>query len=98
MPLTYPTPLSPFSRPFSLFQVQELLISHVYLDGTDGANVLLSRFSSTSGEKAYVILQMLMAEHQSDPLISQYVGGAMMKVLEKAGLNKQTIAKEASSQ
>jgi hypothetical protein len=79
-------------------RIQELLISQVYLAPDGGAREILSRFDKTNGHNAYVILQSLMAEHQSDPLISQYVGQAMMNVLEKAGLNMQQIQKDATAQ
>jgi len=73
-------------------KIQELLIDNVYL-GSD----ILNQFDE-NGEKAYVTMQSLMAEHQSDPLISQYVGQAMMNVLQRAGMNEQAIKTEAGSQ
>lgn len=36
-----------------------------------------------------------MAEHQGDPLITQYVGAAMVKLLQSAGIDMAALQKQA---
>ena len=36
-------------------------------------------------------MQGSLAEYQSDPLIGQYVGGAMLKLLESAGIEMKNM-------
>jgi hypothetical protein len=64
--------------------VQDVLVNEVYLGGEPS---LVSEFGFGEGEDAYVYLQCAMAEHQSDPLVAQYVGTAMMKIMTAAGLD-----------
>jgi len=64
--------------------MQETLIEHVYLGGEPS---VLEEAGFEKSEIGYVSLQIAMAEHQHDPLIAQYLGGGMMKVMEAAGLN-----------
>jgi len=66
--------------------VQEYLINNVYLGG-DETILDMSNFGNTEG--GYIKLQMAMAQHQNDPLIAQYLGSGMQKVMEAAGLNAQ---------
>jgi hypothetical protein len=44
------------------------------------------------GEKGYAHLQCVMAEYESDPLISQYAQAAMARIWEAAGLDMSSIA------
>lgn len=80
-------------------KMQELLIEMVYFGGmSDKADSLVERFDKEDETRGYIVLQALMALHQSDPLISQYVGGSMMKVFEAGGLSTEDIKNEASKQ
>ena len=65
--------------------IQQVMVDDVYLAG--GSNSLVSEFGFGEGEEGYVKLQFQLAEHQGDPLISQYVGAAMMKLMEAAGID-----------
>lgn len=64
--------------------VQETLVHGVYLEGTPS---LVEECGFEEGERGYVFMQCVMAEHQNDPLIGQYIGTAMMKVLQSAGVD-----------
>lgn len=64
--------------------VQDVLVNHVYLGGEPS---IVSEFGFGEGEQGYVYLQCAMADHQSDPLVAQYVGSAMMKIMSAAGLD-----------
>lgn len=64
--------------------VQDVLVNEVYLGGEPS---LVSEFGFGEGEQGYVFMQCAMAEHQSDPLVAQYVGSAMMKIMTAAGLD-----------
>lgn len=64
--------------------VQDVLVNHVYLGGEPS---IVSEFGFGEGEQGYVFLQCAMADHQSDPLVAQYVGSAMMKIMTAAGLD-----------
>jgi hypothetical protein len=74
--------------------VQQVLIKDVYCGdgGVDGSNSksLVEETGFGSGERGYVKLQSAMAEYQSDPLVAQYMGGAMMQILRVAGLEEAT--------
>lgn len=67
--------------------LQQVLVNEVYL-GDNGK--LLEECGFPSGEEGYVALQCAIAEHQTDPLVAQYMGGAMMRVLQAAGLDGAT--------
>ena len=67
--------------------LQQVLVNEVYL-GDNGK--LLQECGFPSGEEGYVALQCAIAEHQTDPLVAQYMGGAMMRVLQAAGLDAAT--------
>ena len=81
-------------------KIQELLIEKVYFgDMAEEADCIVSRFSNGKNRTmGYVVLQSLMAKHQSDPLISQYVGQAMMKVFEASGIDEKDVRAQATSQ
>lgn len=64
--------------------VQEALVHDVYLSGNPS---LVEECGFGTGEKAYVFMQCVMAEHQTDPLVAQYVGTGMMRVLQSAGID-----------
>ena len=64
--------------------VQETLVHQVYLGGDPP---LVTECGFDNDEKGYVGLQCVMAEHQSDPLIAQYVGAGMMQILKSAGID-----------
>jgi len=67
--------------------VQQVLVNEVYLGGSPS---LVEECGFGSGEEGYVALQCAIAEHQSDPLLAQYMGGAMMRILQAAGLDGVT--------
>lgn len=73
--------------------VQETMVYDVYLGGDPN---LVSQNGFGDDEKAYVRMQMVMAEHTQDPLVSQYVGTAMMEILQAAGLDAQSLQAAAS--
>jgi len=72
--------------------VQDILVNMVYLGGDPS---LVEECGFESGEKGYVFMQCIMAEHQNDPLIAQYIGNAMMQVLTSAGLDMTALNKPA---
>jgi len=72
--------------------VQDTLVHNVYLGGEPS---LVEECGFESGEKGYVFMQIALAEHQNDPLVSQYVGSAMMLLLKTAGIDMAAI--EAAS-
>eukprot|EP00559_Dactyliosolen_fragilissimus_P005290 CAMPEP_0184862324 /NCGR_PEP_ID=MMETSP0580-20130426/6797_1 /TAXON_ID=1118495 /ORGANISM="Dactyliosolen fragilissimus" /LENGTH=246 /DNA_ID=CAMNT_0027360133 /DNA_START=157 /DNA_END=897 /DNA_ORIENTATION=+ len=74
--------------------VQDILVKEVYLGGEPS---LVKECGFGSGEKGYILMQCVMAEHQSDPLVAQYVGSSMMQVLKSAGLDMETLQKAAAA-
>jgi len=64
--------------------VQEVLVKDVYLYGSP---TLVSTLGFGEGEEGYVRLQCSLAEHQNDPLIQQYMGTAMSRLLYAAGVD-----------
>lgn len=71
--------------------VQDVLVNEVYLGGEPS---LVEEFGFGDGEEGYVNLQCAMAEHQSDPLVAQYVGSAMMKIMNAADLDISGMAQK----
>lgn len=74
--------------------VQETMVHDVYLGGEPS---LVSENGFGDDEEAYVRMQMVMSEHTQDPLVSQYVGTAMMEILKVAGLDQQALQAAATS-
>lgn len=68
--------------------VQDVLVNDVYLGGSP---TFAEECGFGTGERGYVFMQCVMAEHQSDPLVAQYVSAGMMKVLGAAGLDPATL-------
>ena len=68
--------------------VQEVLVNEVYLGGKPS---LVSDCGFGNGERGYILMQCVMAEHQTDPLVQQYIGAAMMEVMKAAGLGPETL-------
>lgn len=68
--------------------VQEVLVHDVYLGGDPS---FLSDCGFPDGELGYVLMQCTLADHQQDPLISQYLTGSMMKILQVAGIDMQML-------
>jgi hypothetical protein len=73
--------------------IQQVMVDDVYLAGGDMS--LVSECGFGTGEDGYVRMQFAMAEHQGDPLITQYVGAAMMKLLESAGIDVSALQQQA---
>ena len=73
--------------------IQQVMVDDVYLAGGD--NSLVNECGFGNGEDGYVRMQFAMAEHQGDPLITQYVGAAMMKLLESAGIDVSALQQQA---
>lgn len=72
--------------------VQEVMVKDVYLSEEEGSGVsLVQECGFGEGEDGYVRMQCALAEHQGDPLINQYVGAAMMKLLQSAGIDMQAL-------
>mmetsp|Transcript_9260 Transcript_9260/g.11690 ORF Transcript_9260/g.11690 Transcript_9260/m.11690 type:complete len:295 (+) Transcript_9260:153-1037(+) len=74
--------------------VQDTLVSDVYLGGNPS---LVEDCGFHQGEKGYVFMQCIMAEHQNDPLISQYIGTAMMQILKSAGIDLSAVQAAAGT-
>ncbi|KAL3826916.1 hypothetical protein ACHAXA_005996 [Cyclostephanos tholiformis] len=80
--------------------VQEIMVADVYLspsssDGSGSTTTLVEEFGFGSGESGYVRMQCALAEHQGDPLITQYVGAAIVRLLECAGIDMEAMQKQA---
>lgn len=75
--------------------VQETLVHDVYLG--ESPSCLVQELGFENGEKGYVLMQCIMAEHQNDPLVAQYVGAGMMKVLVSAGIDMAEIEAAAKA-
>jgi len=68
--------------------VQQVLVEDVYLGREHtSSSSLVEECGFGPGEVGYVRMQCAMAEHQNDPLVAQYVGSAMQKVLQAAGID-----------
>lgn len=63
--------------------VQETLVNDVYLHGNPS---LTEELGFGAGEKGYVLFQYAISEHQSDPLVAQYIGSAMTNLVKSAGI------------
>jgi hypothetical protein len=75
--------------------VQEVMVSDVYLSKRDGAPSLVEECGFGKGEAGYVRMQCALAEHQNDPLITQYVGSAIVRLLQSAGIDMEALQKQA---
>jgi hypothetical protein len=53
--------------------VQQVLVNEVYLGGEPS---LVEECGFGTGEKGYAQMQMVMAEHQNDPMVGQYIGNS----------------------
>lgn len=74
--------------------VQEVMVKDVYMaKTTEGGVSLVEECGFGHGEDGYVRMQSAMAEHQSDPLINQYVGASMVKLLQSAGIDMEALQK-----
>merc|ERR1719296_398321 len=80
--------------------VQEVLVHHVYLNNNEDDNnnggkpSLVSECGFGEGEKGYVFMQCVMAEHQNDALVAQYIGSAMMRLLQAAGIDMAALQQQ----
>lgn len=76
--------------------VQQIMVTDVYLkvDEISGKS-LVEECGFREGEEGYIRMQSVLAEHQGDPLINQYVGAAMMKLLQCAGIDMGELQKQA---
>ena len=79
--------------------VQRIMVTDVYLkqDGADGVS-LVQECGFGEGEEGYIRMQSVLAEHQGDPLINQYVGSAMVKLLQSAGIDMGELKEAAQGQ
>jgi len=73
------------------------MVSDVYLSKDNNGVTLVQECGFGDGEEGYVRMQSAMAEHQGDPLITQYVGSAIMKLLQSAGIDMEALQKQAMS-
>jgi len=73
--------------------IQNVLVNHVYL----GESSLVESCGFGEGEKGYILLQSVMAEHQQDPLISQYLGSGMFRLFQAAGIDMGNIKQSAKT-
>lgn len=74
--------------------VQDVLVHDVYLGGKP---TLVEECGFDNGEIGYVMMQGIMSEHQNDTLVSQYVGTAMMQILQSAGIDMSQIEAAAKA-
>lgn len=72
-------------------QIQQIMVYDVYLSGSPS---LVEECGFGKGEEGYVRMQGALADHQTDPLIAQYVGGAMLKLLEAAGIDVRKLQQQ----
>ena len=83
--------------------VQEVMVTDVYLSSSSSDSSSSSKPSLVeecgfgTGEAGYVRLQYALAEHQGDPLITQYVGTAIMQLLQAAGIDMEAMQKQAKA-
>lgn len=75
--------------------IQDVLVNQVYLGDNPS---LVSQCGFGDGEEGYVLMQCVMAEYQQDPLVTQYIGLAMTKIMQSAGLDLTALQNAASSQ
>ena len=61
----------------------------------EGGTSIVQECGFGEGEEGYVRMQSAMAEHQGDPLITQYVGVGMVKLLHSAGIDMEALQKQA---
>mmetsp|Transcript_36008 Transcript_36008/g.77628 ORF Transcript_36008/g.77628 Transcript_36008/m.77628 type:complete len:347 (+) Transcript_36008:58-1098(+) len=73
--------------------VQNVMVEDVYLTDKEGSVSLVQELGFGEGEEGYIRMQSALAEHQGDPLITQYVGAAMMKLLTSAGIDMEALQK-----
>lgn len=79
--------------------VQEVLVHDVYLGKLPSSdNTLVQDCGFDNGVKGYVQMQCLMAEHQTDPLVMQYMGGAMIKLMQAAGIDLAALQQQQQQQ
>lgn len=64
--------------------IQSVLVNDVYLGGNPS---LVEECGYEKGEQGYVKMQCVLAEHQNDPMVGQYIGTAMRQILLSAGID-----------
>lgn len=75
--------------------VQQIMVGDVYLgSNNNNGTSLVEECGFGKGEKGYVRMQSALAEHQSDPLITQYVGSAMIQLLKSAGIDVEAMQRQ----
>ena len=72
--------------------IQCIIIDMVYLGGDPS---IVSEAGFGDGETGYAKLMCAMTDHEGDPLIAEYGGRAMMKMLETAGIDPKTIQQQS---
>jgi hypothetical protein len=78
--------------------IQSVLVHQVYLGiSPRNGKSLVVESGFEDGEKGYVMMQFVMAEHLNDPLVGQYMGSAMMQILQAANLDLAAIQKAAET-
>jgi hypothetical protein len=85
--------------------VQEVMVSDVYLSSSSGGGddggaptSLVEECGFGGGEAGYVRMQCALAEHQNDPLITQYVGSAILRLLQSAGIDMEALQRQVQQQ
>ena len=92
-------PIGPSSTALRHTLLQELLIYDVYMNPTEAnGQTIVESFGFGKGEGGYVEMQCALVEHQNDPLIAQYVGAGMIRVMESGGITRQAIRDDLSRQ
>ncbi|KAL9185824.1 hypothetical protein ACHAXT_003601 [Thalassiosira profunda] len=74
--------------------VQHVMVDDVYLAKGESGESLVKECGFGDGEEGYVRMQSAMAEHQGDPLIAQYVGASMVKLLQSAGIDVEALQRQ----
>jgi len=70
--------------------IQEVMVHKVYLSSPS----LVEKVGFGSGEKGYVIMQIIISEYQHDPLIAQYIGSSMFRLFQAAGIDIEQFPKD----
>lgn len=72
--------------------IQDTLLNNVYFAGEPS---LVEDLGFPKGEAGYVYTQLVMVENQDDPLVAQYIGTSMQKILQSAGIDTSAVKQAA---
>ena len=82
--------------------VQEVMVSNVYLsllgERDDGGAPTSLVEECGFGGGGYVKMQCTLTEHQNDPLITQYVGSAILRLLQSTDIDTEALQRQVQQQ